>query len=96
MSFFKDKPYRNKDYTDWVKKQPSVISQIPADDPHHLIGHCTGGTKVSDLFTFPLTRGEHTELHDMGWQTWESINGSQWKFVAETLEKAIKDGFFTT
>lgn len=92
MSYFKEKPFRSKEYTDWVKSQPSAISGLPGDDPHHLIGHGTGGAKVSDLFTFPLTRFEHTELHNMGYQSWEEIHGSQWKFVAKTLEMAIKDG----
>lgn len=90
----KQKPYRNKKYLKWVKEQPSVVSGMPADDPHHLIGHGQGGmaTKASDLFTFPLTRGEHTELHNGGWKIWEDIYGSQWKFVAETLAKAIEEG----
>lgn len=94
MSFFKEEVYRNKEYTDWVKTLPSVISGLPADDPHHLIGHGTGGMKVSDLFTFPLTREEHTELHNMGWQSWEEIHGSQWEYVAQTMEIAVKSGCF--
>jgi len=40
----KENLVRAKWYTDWVKKQPSAISGLPADDPHHLIGHMTGGT----------------------------------------------------
>lgn len=88
------KPYRNDRYTDWVKSQPSVISGQPADDPHHLIGHGQGGmgTKSSDLYTIPLTRIEHNELHNIGWKEWESRYGSQWRFVAETLAKAITEG----
>jgi hypothetical protein len=95
MSFFKNKPLRDKEYTDWVKSLPSAISGLPADDPHHLIGHGTGGTKTSDLFTFPLTRDEHTELHNMGYQSWEEIHGSQWEYVAKTIEMAVKDGIIT-
>lgn len=90
----KTSPIRSKKYLDWVKSQPSVISGRPADDPHHLIGHGQGGmgTKVTDYWTFPLTRDEHTQLHNMGWKAWEEIHGSQWKFVAQTLEQAIREG----
>jgi hypothetical protein len=90
----KVKPFRSRKYLDWVKSLPSVISGMPADDPHHLIGHGYGvmGSKVSDLWTFPLTRGEHSELHNIGWKEWEEIHGSQWKFVAETIEQAVREG----
>ena len=94
MSYFKNNPVRSKKYTDWVKSLPSVLSDLPADDPHHLIGYGEGGTstKACDLFTFPLTRPEHNELHRIGWREWEEIHGSQWQFVSKTLQKAIKDG----
>jgi len=91
---FNKKTFRARWYLDWVKVQPSAISGLPADDPHHLIGHGTGGTKVSDLFTFPLTRIEHTILHDKGYKTWEAMWGSQWKYVSQTLALAIEDGLF--
>lgn len=88
------KPWRSQKYLNWVKTLPSVISGRPSDDAHHLIGHGQGGmgTKVADCWTFPLTRDEHTELHNMGWKAWEEQYGSQWKFVAETLHKAILEG----
>ena len=50
------------------------------------------GTKSSDLYTIPLTRIEHNELHNIGWKEWESRHGSQWRFVAETMQRAIVDG----
>ena len=91
--FPKSAVYRNAAYTRWVKSQPSVISGLPADDPHHLIGHGQGGegTKASDLYVMPLTRAEHDDLH-RSWHDWEAIHGSQWRFVAETLQRAILDG----
>ena len=87
--------YRNKRYTDWVKTLPSCISGLLADDPHHLIGHGQGGegTKASDLFCIPLTRVEHDDLHQYGWSMWEHNHGSQWRYVAETLQRAILEGF---
>jgi hypothetical protein len=89
----KVKPLRSQKYLDWVKTQPSVISGRPADDAHHIKGHGYGGTtKPSDYFTFPLTRDEHTHFHNIGWQSWEAKYGSQWKYIAETLERAIREG----
>ena len=89
----KVKPLRSQKYLDWVKTLPSVISGRPADDAHHIKGHGYGGTtKPSDYFTIPLTRDEHTEFHNGGWQSWEAIYGSQWKFIAQTLERAVRDG----
>ena len=86
--------YRNKRYTDWVKSLPSCISGLPADDPHHLIGHGQGGagTKSSDLYAIPLTRAEHDALH-ISWRAWELCHDSQWRYVAETLQRAILEGF---
>ena len=88
------KPYRDQKYLRWVKTLPSVISQRPSDDAHHLIGHGNGGmgTKVTDIWTFPLTRDEHTELHNMGWKAWEQIYGDQYKFVCETIHLAKLEG----
>jgi len=85
------KPHRSKKYLAWVRSLPSVISGQPAGDAHHLIGHGESGmgTKVTDIWTFPLTRGEHTELHNIGWRAWEEKYGDQWKFVSKTLSMGI-------
>jgi len=90
----KQKTLKNEKYLKWVKQLPSVISHRPADDPHHLTGHHTAGTgqKVTDYWAFPLTRDEHTELHNMGYKAWEEKYGSQWRFVSETLLLAIAEG----
>ncbi len=55
----------NEKYTRWVKTQPCTCCGKPADDPHHLIGHGQGGmgTKSHDIFTLPLCREHHNELH---------------------------------
>lgn len=88
------KPERDAKYLRWVKSLPSVLSGLPADDAHHLIGHGYGGmgTKVSDYWTFPLTRTEHDELHRIGWKEWEAMYGSQWQHVAETMLRAKREG----
>lgn len=94
MMFPKIKPVRSEKYRKWVKSLPSVVSGKPADDPHHLIGYGYGGmgTKAPDIFTFPLTRLEHTELHNVGWREWEEVHGLQWTYVARTLELAVAEG----
>jgi hypothetical protein len=85
---------RNKKYLSWVRSQPSVISGQYPCDPHHLIGHGQGGMglKASDLLAFPLTRIEHTLLHQHGWKTWEEKHGTQWRFACETLAQAVEEG----
>lgn len=90
----KTKAIRSQKYIDWVKSLPCVISGMPADDAHHLIGHgySVMGSKAHDIWTFPLARGEHSELHRIGWKEWEDLHGSQWKFVGETLAQAVKEG----
>lgn len=93
-SNFKSKPYRNKKYLAYVRDLPCVVTGVVGCDAHHLIGHGQGGmgTKASDLYAFPLTREQHTLLHHMGWKAWEAIHGEQWRFVAQTLEQAARDG----
>ena len=89
----KRNPWRCQRYLDWVKTQPSAISGRPADDPHHMKGHGMGGTvPAPDWATIPLTRQEHDELHNHGWQTWEMKHGNQWEYVGRTLGKAIQEG----
>jgi len=89
----KVKKFRSKKYTDFVKQLPSCISGRPADDPHHIKGHGQGGSvKASDLFVMPLTHDEHTNFHNIGYQSWENIHGSQWVFVLNTIKKALNEG----
>ncbi|XBY10331.1 DUF968 domain-containing protein [Escherichia coli] len=61
----KRRRWLNEKYTRWVKTQPCACCGQPADDPHHLIGHGQGGmgTKAHDIFTLPLCREHHNELH---------------------------------
>lgn len=89
-----DPCWRSRLYLGWVKAQPSVISGLPADDPHHIKRPGFGGTvKCSDLFTIPLTRPEHDEFHRIGWKEWEAkYQVNQSDLVLQTIERAVRDG----
>ena len=65
MMFPKENAWRCKRYTDWVKTRPSIVSQRPAHDPHHIKGYGFGGSvKAPDWAVIPLTRDEHDALHE--------------------------------
>ncbi|MGL5370810.1 MAG: DUF968 domain-containing protein [Plesiomonas shigelloides] len=80
-------------YTRWVKTQPCVCCGATADDPHHLIGSGQGGTgtKAHDIFTFPLCRVHHDELHRDP-LSWANNYGSQIRHVVKTLDVAFALG----
>lgn len=70
--------WRSRKYLDWVKTQPCIVSGLPADDPHHLVGHgFSGSGKAPDWTVIPLTRELHNELHHIGWRAWEVKYDSQ-------------------
>ena len=90
MNLQKDNYYRSVKYLKWVSQQPSVLSGLPADDPHHIKGK-TYGTKPPDWACIPLTREEHAYLHSVGHVQWERENGSQ----CDYLVKFMIDNFET-
>lgn len=94
MMYPKDKPDKVPAYLKWVKTQPCVVCNAPADDPHHLVGwgYSVMSSKVSDYWTFPLCRAHHDQLHLRGWHEWEALHGLQWKFIVKTLTQAIREG----
>ncbi|MEQ5350179.1 DUF968 domain-containing protein, partial [Proteus genomosp. 6] len=61
-----------------------------ADDPHHIIGHGMGGmgTKAHDLFTIPLCRTHHDELHRDPKQ-WEATYGNQLELLFSFLNRSL-------
>ena len=87
------KPYRSKSYLKWVKSLRCVASACPAQDAHHLVGYKLGGmgTKPSDMFVFPLTREQHTRLHNDPVK-WEQFYGKQIRYVGQTLYQAVNQG----
>ncbi|MFP1495587.1 DUF968 domain-containing protein [Escherichia coli] len=83
----------NEKYTRSVKTQPCACCRTPADDPHHLIGHGQGGmgTKAHDIFTLPLCREHHNELHaDL--LAFEENHGSQIDLIFRFLDHAFATG----
>ncbi|MTC22041.1 MULTISPECIES: DUF968 domain-containing protein [unclassified Providencia] len=95
MKFPKLQRWTNDDYLKWVKSQPCCVCGATADDPHHIIGYGQGGigTKAHDLFTIPLCRVHHSELHKDP-KGWEQENGSQLVLLFKFLDRSIGLGVF--
>ena len=96
MSFFKDNPYRDKAYLKWIDGLECCLCGSPADTHHHIIGVGDGGmgTKACDLLAMPVCTGIdgcHDKFHRQ--VDYPELKMEQWKYAAETLRKAIKEGF---
>ena len=88
----KNKPWRSKKYTDWVKTLDCCLCGAPADDPHHIIGiggFGGTGTKAPDYMTMPACRGCHGRFPQEP-ELWPS----QWEHIVRTLHRAIQEGVF--
>lgn len=86
----KMKRWESTKYLQWVKKQPCVCCGQPADDPHHIIGYGQGkmGGKAHDIFTIPLCRKHHNELHQ-NVEEWEQKHGSQILLLFQFLDRVF-------
>ncbi|EJD6043719.1 DUF968 domain-containing protein [Providencia rettgeri] len=91
----KFKRWTSDEYLKWVKSQPCCVCGATADDAHHLIGYGQGGTgtKAHDLFTIPLCRIHHSELHKDP-NGWEREHGSQLVLLFRFLDRSIGLGVF--
>ncbi len=96
MKLPKRRRWVNEKYTRWVKTQPCACCGMPADDPHHLIGHGQGGmgTKAHDLFVLPLCRKHHNELHT-DTVAFEDKYGSQLELIFRFIDRALTIGVLT-
>lgn len=85
--------WENRRYLQWVKSQPCCGCGNGDCDPHHIIGHGQGGmaTKAHDLFTFPLCRKCHDDLHD-NQRAWEEKHGSQIVLLFRFMDRSIDIG----
>ncbi|QLO37327.1 DUF968 domain-containing protein [Klebsiella sp. RHBSTW-00484] len=77
----------------WVKTQPCMCCGQPADDAHHLIGWGQGGvgTKAHDIFTIPLCRKHHRQLHENP-RAFEREYGTQPVLIIKLLDRAYALG----
>ena len=93
MKLPKRRRWVKEKYTRWVKTQPCACCGMPADDPHHLIGHGQGGmgTKAHDLFVLPLCRKHHNELHT-DTVAFEEKYGSQLELIFRFIDRALATG----
>lgn len=90
------KPVRNNPYLNYVA---SLICSCgaPADEAHHGIDIGLGGgmgTKQDDLFTMPVCRRCHEEIH-LNVLQWEIEHGQQTLHILLTLRQAIEEGVIT-
>lgn len=85
--------WESRDYLNWVKTQPCECCQQQSDDPHHLIGWGQGGmaTKAHDIFSIPLCRKHHTEVHNDR-LAFERKYGSQLEMIIRVLDRAYALG----
>ena len=96
----KTEPWICQNYRDWVRSQPSCLSQMPADDPHHVIGvgqDIGRNAKPHDIWTLPLTRIEHDAFHGHGTEGWALPyipEGHLWQlwYAKQTIDRAINLG----
>ncbi|MBZ0158408.1 MAG: hypothetical protein K8I29_19595 [Alphaproteobacteria bacterium] len=74
MSLFKKKTYRSERFLEFTRRQSCLIRKTPSPDPHHLF---TGGMgiKCCDLYSIPLDRLVHDELHTIGRGSFENRHG---------------------
>lgn len=81
------------DFLTWVKTQACMCCGQSADDAHHLIGWGQGGvgTKAHDIFTIPLCRKHHRQLHENP-RTFEREYGTQPELIIKLLDRAYALG----
>ena len=81
-------------YLKWVRSLECCACGAPADDAHHRYGYGWikgAGTKVADIHALPLCRTHHDELHASPLE-WEERHGSQWFWIALTIQRAVAEG----
>ena len=61
---------RSREYLAFVRSKGCAVCGRPSD-AHHAIGRRGVGIKPSDFGTVPLCRVHHTEIHQMGKDTFQ-------------------------
>ncbi len=102
QTFFKIKPFRSKDHTDWVKSFPCCACGSSQNmEPHHLKGHGHGGSvKADDRLTMPLCHTCHSKLHHYGYKRFDNRHSTmrqpgQIYFINRQLGRAKIAGVLT-
>jgi hypothetical protein len=88
---------RSEKYMAAVRALPCCVCDAPApSDPHHPhgAGYKGAGTKSPDIWTIPLCRAHHDELH-ASVPEWEEKYGSQFEFVCVTFAQLWATGDIT-
>ncbi|OOH89517.1 hypothetical protein BMT54_06390 [Pasteurellaceae bacterium 15-036681] len=92
MAIPKQKRFECRKWLQFVKAQKCVCCGARADDPHHVIGYGGKmGSKEHDLFTIPLCRIHHNELH-RNVAEFEQTYGSQIELLHKFLDWSIGIG----
>lgn len=91
--FFKSKTFKNKQYLEYIRKQPCVICGHKSV-PHHTEAGGMG-MKCSDYRTIPLCNQHHTigsaSIHRMGKKTFSDYHCIDIdKIIIDLLEKFIE------
>jgi len=90
----KDKRFRSKKYTNWVKSRPCVFCGISPCDAHHVIGLGWGlsgmGLKAPCSFTMPLCRYHHDAVHRS-----PGLQSQQPTWLRWTIRAALAEDFDT-
>ena len=91
-SLQKNKPFRSKQYRDYISSLPCCVTGDTPSDCHHITGTKKGGmsTKIGDNYCIPITRSMHTQLHSDP-KRWELLFGTQQSHLDRTLFKARND-----
>lgn len=82
----------NKIYLAWLRELPCCICMDDHSEPHHIKGLKLGKNMKIDELTIPLCRAHHDAFHQDP-AKWEKLYGPQTKYLADTLVKAIYQGW---
>lgn len=82
---------RDKEYLEFIRSQPCLITGQLAE-PHHVdIDKSSGmGIKCSDLYTIPLNNEKHTEAHTIGKYTFAKKYGIDYTYEISRLQQKYK------
>lgn len=87
----RETPERNEPYKQWIRKQPSLISNQSPCDACHTGSDGGMSQKSSDDTCVPLTRAEHQEYHRIGKAAFERKHGLDLASEVERLNAEYRE-----